>query len=43
MPKTVPLNSRSFVLGEHFDGEFEHCTFLKEPINMINTRPVHSM
>lgn len=35
MPNIVPLNSRSFVLSEHFDSEFEHFIFLKETFNMI--------
>lgn len=35
MPNIVNLNGRSFVLGEHFDDEFEHCIFLKETFNMV--------
>lgn len=35
MPNIVTLNGRSFVLDEHFDGEFEHFIFLKETFNMI--------
>lgn len=35
MPTIVTSNGRSFVLGEHFDGEFEHCIFLNETFIMI--------